>query len=668
MAPEQLSGKGVSVKSDIYSLGLVLYELFTGKKAFAATTLEELIHQHETSAPTSISEHVKEVDPLVERVILRCLERDPAARPASAAQVAAALPGGDPLAAAIAAGETPSPEMVAAAPKEGALKPAVAAGLLAAIIVVFGYVILFSKTVKLNNVVPMEKPPEVLAERAGNIVKRLGYDSTPIDRAYGFNLDTSPFQYASENNALPDLRERLSTGRPAALFFWFRQSPRYLETVSDSNVYPGDPPMDVSGMATVNLDLLGRLIGFEAVPPQVDDRQGPAPSVDWSILFAEAGFDVASFKQTESRWTPPMGYDARAAWEGVYPDQPDIPIRIEAAAYRGRPVYFQIITPWDRPGRDVPFQLSKGEKIAGAILAALFVVGIIGAVLIARRNLRLERGDRKGAFKIALFVFSAVMMGLIIGADHVPTIGGELDVLYGAVAWALFRSALIWVIYIALEPYVRRRWPRLIISWSRLLAGGFRDPMVGRDISVGGLFGLAHTFIIYLMWQSSEWFGSPVAPNSAANPNTHGLQALLSDLLGHSVVTSFFLGLAHLFLLLLFYSLLRRLWLAAAVLWLIHTSVMGFAFATTGGWFLWIGPALIATILVIAVTRFGLLTLVSAHLFFTLSFHYPITSDFSSWYGGTTIFVLIILGSLIAYGFYTSLAGQPLLRGGLPQD
>jgi len=58
---------------------------------------------------------VRDLDPLVERVILRCLENEPDQRPASALPVAAALPGGDPLAAALAAGETPSPQMVAAA-------------------------------------------------------------------------------------------------------------------------------------------------------------------------------------------------------------------------------------------------------------------------------------------------------------------------------------------------------------------------------------------------------------------------------------------------------------------------------------------------------------------------------------------------------------------------
>ena len=115
MAPEQLSGQEVTVSSDIYALGLVLYELFTGRRAFDAKTLGELIEQHQSGTLTAPTTLVKTLDPAIERAILRCLEPDPARRPASALAVAAALPGGDPLAAALAAGETPSPEMVAAA-------------------------------------------------------------------------------------------------------------------------------------------------------------------------------------------------------------------------------------------------------------------------------------------------------------------------------------------------------------------------------------------------------------------------------------------------------------------------------------------------------------------------------------------------------------------------
>jgi len=109
MAPEQLDGKNVTTRSDIYSLGLVLYEVFTGKKAFDAPTIGQLLDlRRSDTTPTTPSSLVQNIDPLVERVILRCLEKEPEKRPASALQVAASLPGGDPLAAALAAGETPS--------------------------------------------------------------------------------------------------------------------------------------------------------------------------------------------------------------------------------------------------------------------------------------------------------------------------------------------------------------------------------------------------------------------------------------------------------------------------------------------------------------------------------------------------------------------------------
>ena len=166
MAPEQIAGREVTIKSDIYALGLVLYELFTGKRVFDAQSLDELRRLHESSAPTHPSSWVKDIDPLVERVILRCLEKDPEKRPASAMQVAAALPGGDPLAAAIAAGETPSPEMVAAAPKAGALRPAVAIACLVGVLLILALHVAFSGKVKLHNYVPLTKSPEIQTERA----------------------------------------------------------------------------------------------------------------------------------------------------------------------------------------------------------------------------------------------------------------------------------------------------------------------------------------------------------------------------------------------------------------------------------------------------------------------------------------------------------------------
>src|SRR5437773_136641 len=167
MAPEQLEGKEQTVKTDIYSLGLVLYELFTGKRAFEASTLGELIKLRRSDpTPTPPTSIVKDLDPLIEKVIDRCMQKDPSQRPASALQVAAALPGGDPIAAALAAGETPSPEMVAAAPTEGALKPAIALSLFGVFIVLMAASCWATKYGFLYRIAPLNQSPEVLRAHA----------------------------------------------------------------------------------------------------------------------------------------------------------------------------------------------------------------------------------------------------------------------------------------------------------------------------------------------------------------------------------------------------------------------------------------------------------------------------------------------------------------------
>ena len=668
MAPEQFDGEPPTVRTDIYSLGLLLYELFTGKRAFEASTLDELIKlRRSDTTPTTPTSLVKDLDPLIERVIGRCLEKDPAQRPASALQVAAALPGGDPIAAALAAGETPSPEMVAAAPKAGALSPPLALASLAGVVACLLWILLGSFATRGERNIPLEKPPEVLAERAREIIKSLGYTDTPVAQASGFMPDISFALYAQSRD-FKDW-EWVSTGQPVLIYFWYRQSPRQLVPQSSTLVLPSDPPLNVAGMTNVSLDPLGRLVKFERLPPELEDAKTSHAGADWTPLFSAAGVDATNFTQTESKWVPLMYADERAAWEGPHVDHPEIRVRIEAAAYAGRPVYFAVIFPWDNPLRQEEQPLSPGARIAAIVLVTLFVGILVAAAFLGRRNLQLGRGDRSGAFKLAIFIFLVAAIGGFVGTRHIPSLGDEFDLVFLITAYALTPAALIWLLYIALEPHVRKRWPRLIISWSRLMAGSFRDPMVGRDLLLGALLGLLHTSAIVFGSMLPFWLGYPRPPVGLTNVlMLGGTRNVLGAFLGSHVVMSVFVGFAFLFVLLLLYIILRRQWLATLALFLIALVVELSAFASSAPRFYWITSILISLWIVVVVARLGLLATMAAQLCFFLSFDYPITTDFGAWYAPATIFAIFMVLGVAVYGFYISLGGQSVFGGKLLRE
>src|SRR5262252_2399817 len=201
MAPEQIEGREVTMLSDVYALGLVLYEIFTGRRAFSEKAIG-VLHGNEDRTPSRPTSVVKDLDPIVEKVILRCLETEPSSRPANALAVSAALPGVDPLAAALAAGETPSPQMVAAAGETVGLRPRVAVICLTAVLLALGFSAFLGVHYSGLERMHMEQTPEVLAQKAHDITVRLGYPDRPLDTAYGFDYD-GDFQEAVEKNDKP---------------------------------------------------------------------------------------------------------------------------------------------------------------------------------------------------------------------------------------------------------------------------------------------------------------------------------------------------------------------------------------------------------------------------------------------------------------------------------
>ncbi len=667
MAPEQLAGRGASIQSDIYALGLVLYELFTGRKAFEAATLAEWRRKHAEEQPTSPSTVTPGFDPVVERVILRCLEKDPKARPRSVAAVAAALPGGDPLAAAIAAGETPSPEMVAAAGSDEGMKPAAAWACLVSILAGLALAAWLSPRAYRHGHVPLEKPPEVLAERSKEIIRRLGYADKPVDTAWGFSGNGQYRRWIEEHDQSKTRWKDIEDGRPAATYFWYRQSPAPLaperfrgEDYGWITVTETDPTPTTAGMVGVELDTLGRLIRFEAVPSSFTPASSNA--LDWSVLFAEAGLDASAYSPAEPRWLPPSYADARMSWVETQPERPDRPFRVEAAAVGGRPVFFELAGPWSRPPRSTPPAELAGvrQDVQYLGLPPLIAV-LVGAAFVARRNLRLGRSDRRGAARLAAFVFVCSMLSWALGASHVAN-ASELALLFFGASLALFFAGVCWLFYVALEPLIRRRWPDSLIAWTRLLSGRISDPLVGRVLLAGALLGVIEAVLKEARDLARSAFeATPPIPALEWDLTLRGARDVAAHLFNPAVAMFFTLAAAMLFFLLR--ALLRKEWLAAAAFVLLQALPAFF----DGGWISGAFALVTAAADILLFLRFGLLSWVFGSYYFHF-LEFPLTTDSSAWYAGTSLFLLVVLALIAIYGFRIALAGRPVFSQARLED
>ncbi|MGE5278792.1 MAG: protein kinase domain-containing protein [Acidobacteriota bacterium] len=657
MAPEQFAGKGASVRSDLYALGLVLYELFTGRRAFDAGSVADYRRKHAEQPPTSPSALVAGMEPAVERAILRCIEKDPRQRPSSAVQVAAALPGGDPLAAALAAGETPSPEMVAAAGQQGGISPSTARRLLLGLAAALGLAIWLSPRANIASFVGVEKSPEVLRERAREILESAGLGK-PADYANWFRTDESFLDWARGHGGFGGDLSR------DAVAFDYRQAPAQLvPALALTGPFPTplvdslNPAPVQSGMAEVSLDPRGRLVRLAVVPPQLQNETSPAPETDWSYLFRQAGLDIHRFAPVEPRWSPLAYATTRAAWEGPHPEHPGVTMRVEAASYRGRPVSFLWVGPWTRPVRE---SSAAPQSTAGAgdlVFEALLLLFLLGGAVLARRNVRAGRGDRRGAVRLgaAILVLQSAMWAF--GGHHVTT-SDEGWIFISAGSNAAGMAIAFWVLYLALEPFARRRWPEMLISWTRALSGRWRDPLVGRDLLVGAAVGTASGLIlgpmrVLLPMKLGIPGPSPHGFDQGAPVNPGGVVAWLIS----AGVLSAFWVLGIVFLLVLVRRVVRYGWLAGLVVTLVSAGV----FLGSSGQAVTLPLAVLSFGILVAVTvRFGVLTAIAAETCRRVFGYLIYSNDPSSWdfYAG-----MIAVAAVLALAYWatkTALAGQPL--------
>jgi hypothetical protein len=627
MSPEQKEGREVTVRSDIYALGLVLAEMFSGSRPTADGTL---------------STTTKDVDPIVEKVIQRCVDPNPAHRFAAVLDVARALPGGDPLAEALAAGETPSPAMVAASEDAGILSVRTTIASMLVIVLGIVSVVYWGSQTHQVNLTPMPYATAVLEQKARELIAGFGYTQTPRDTYRRFEAADDYTTWAMQNLTVAERRRHLDRGEPSELLFRFVQSPQDVLPENPPSFPSETDPVRPPGSVEVLMDPQARLRVLHAVPARTDSGGGVA--FDWHRLFAAAGLDASRWTSVTPQQVPPTAFDEQRAWTGSYPAAPQISLRVEAAAWKGRPVFFQILGPWlQNEDAAVASTLSPRAVLIGLILA--------GVWLVALHNLRSGRGDLGGATRLAVFVLICFLIGIGNVAHH-PMRPEQID---GIVGMALLVSAIAWALYMAIEPHIRRHWPQVLIAWSRALAGRFRDPVVCGHILVG----MAVGFVVGNLDTAIRWFsGVPYLTNPlslyASRIGAWATDVSLSPLLALFMFATFVIA----------RLVLRRTWLAAAAVFLfVSGNFLAQALPIGLSAYVVVIIVMRTTIEVGLAARFGLLAL-AANIAINRAITglSPFTPDFSAWYAPQGLLHIGFMLGIALWCFRHALGGRTLLR------
>ena len=623
MSPEQLAGDRVTEQSDLYSLGLVLYELFIGRPLFPVGSLEDRLRY--ASDPPALGDSLREFGAGIDGIVRACLARAPTSRPASAQALQAGIPGGDLLMQAAAEGRLLSPDMLAVAGQTGSLSPFAGWGLLAATLM--GMLIIASRAADVTGLHPavLPKPPEVLVDRARDIVAVTDGTLTRADSEYWF------------------------TPRPPEIRFFYRQSAAPLVPLNLFRVVTeADPAPTVPGMASVIIDTSGRLLRYEAI----GNQQAPAAaSPDWAALFAQAGLDIRDYAPEASARAAPVAHDTRFAWRG----RQDGALQIVAATLNGHVAYFEAFR--NEPiAREARSPMSSGRPgIGEVVLWSLIVVVFVVAGMLARSHMRRGEGDRRGALALSIFIAGGNLVLGLLHAHHVPLGVEELSYVFSVTAWALFWGVLTWLLYMGLEPLLRKTWPAAIVSWARLLSGRWRDPLVGRDLLLGSVAGVANVGIMLVFFR---WFPRP-APDLLITPALDSLRSVraFTNILVFNLLDSVMLALGGLFVLLLIRRLVRNDWVAALIYAIVvmPLSAIGPAQSLTEAT---IRSLAIMGVAMLVALRLGLLAFATMQLVEHFVLRFPVTLDRDAWYFGSSTMALIVLGVLATYGCVVAVASH----------
>jgi serine/threonine-protein kinase len=279
---------------------------------------------------------------------------------------------------------------------------------------------------------------------------------------------------------------------------------------------------------------------------------------------------------------------------------------------------------------------------------------LLAALLLARRNWRRGHVDVKGALRIGI---ARTLLGFVtwVGVVHPVPDSAMIPFFFSSCASWLMWGAAVAMIYVALEPLVRARWPHSIVTWNRLLAGRWLDAQLNAHILIGATIGA-------VIWVAAQWFG---------DLQSTGMDTLGS--IGSALGTRQWLG-AHtavmqgslLFGLLVFFSIcgLRRLVkkeILAALLAAVFLILSNSGVFTSSNWKVTGAIYLVMySVLVFVLLRLGLVATMAAVFFIDGSNLITLGSDWKVWYAAPGLASFLFLLGIAVFAFWRSLGSHEL--------
>jgi serine/threonine-protein kinase len=418
-----------------------------------------------------------------------------------------------------------------------------------------------------------------------------------------------------------------------------------------------NPPPIEAGMVFERIDGHGLLREFSGVPY---DENPPATPVEVETVFRAAGLDLKTFTEAAPgsirQMLPRHPADQLRVWQGPHPKVPDTELTVEIATWKGRVTDMRVEFPWYRSADPAAANRSLLWKLRGVfVMLALGAAGFF-TILLARANWKKERVDKKGALRIAIACFAFAIVAWA-GRMH-PIPSDDMFSLFIATAGdALMSGAMIWLLYLALEPAVRSRWPHAIVTWNRVLAGRWNDAQVGSHILIGAALGTG-------MWAA---LGIPIdEPKNILNA---GLA--LWPLLGArawvaayviNVREALVFGLLQFFTIFGLRTLLKKDWLAAMVAALAFT-VFQTDILSDPNWQKQLTIYVtLYLILMFVLVRVGLVTAISAMFFLNALNRVCLGSDWKAWWAPYGLATMALIIGMAAYALWRSIGTRDVAQ------